>query len=77
MLRGAALLFAKHSVDWVFVSTHSEPLHDETLALLNEYGYPIVAAVRPAESYSQDGVVVAKRLGIGGVERVDVSLRSF
>jgi hypothetical protein len=76
MLRGAALLFTNQLVDWVFVSTHEEKLHADCLALLAEYAYPIVAAVRPSESYSEDGVIVAKRRGIGGVERVDVALRS-
>ena len=76
MLRGATFLFTNQSVDWVFVSTHSENLHAACLALLDEYAYPVVAAVRPSESYSEDGVIVAKRGEIGGVERVDVALRN-
>jgi hypothetical protein len=75
MLRGAALLFTNQSVDWVFVSTHEERLHTDCLALLDEYGYPIVAAARPSESYSEDGIIVAKRREIDGVEHVAVALR--
>jgi hypothetical protein len=76
MLRGAALLFTNQSVDWVFVSTHNENLHADCLALFDKYAYPIVDAVRPSESYSEDGVIVAKRRGIGGVERVGIALRN-
>ena len=76
MLRGASILFINQSVDWIFVSTHSKSLHADCLTLLDEYEYPIVDAVRPSESYSEDGVIVAKRRGIGGVERVGVALRN-
>jgi len=76
MLRGAASLFANQSVNWLFVSTHSENLHEDIFALLDEYGYPIVSAARPQESFSEDGIIVAKRKGIDGVEQVDISLRS-
>jgi hypothetical protein len=76
MLRGASFLFTNQSVDWVFISTHEENLHADCLALLDEYGCSVVAAVRPLESYSADGVIVAKRRGIGGVERLDVALRN-
>ena len=55
---------------------HNEDLHADCLALLDEYAYPVVAAVRPSESYSMDGIIVAKRRGIGGVERVSVALRN-
>ncbi len=76
MLRGATFLFTNQLVDWVFVSTHSENLHADCLALLDEYGCSVVAAVRPLESYSEDGIIVAKHRGTVGVERVDVALRN-
>lgn len=76
LLRGAAFLFTNQSVDWVFISTHEESLHTDCLELFDKYGYPIIAAVRPSESYSKDGIIVAKRHGIGGVERVCIALRN-
>ena len=76
MLRGATFLFTNQLVDWIFVSTHSENLHADCLALLDEYGCLVVAAVQPSESYSVDGIIVAKRRGIGGVERVGIALRN-
>lgn len=75
MLRGAASLFTNQLVDWVFISTHAENLHSDCLLLLNQYAYEVVASVRPSESYSVDGIIVAKCRRISGVERVDVSLR--
>ena len=75
MLRGARNLFNSKSVDWVFISTHGEELHSSCIMELKAFDYLIIAAVRPSESYSVDGIIVAKRDGIGGIDRMDLSLR--
>ncbi|WP_022668259.1 FkbM family methyltransferase [Desulfospira joergensenii] len=75
MLRGAKNLFNSKSVDWVFISTHGEELHSNCLIELRKFDYLIVAGVRPLESYSVDGIIVAKRNRIGGIDRMNLSLR--
>ncbi len=81
-LRGAAVLLAEKAARWVFVSTHrhledaqSIDLHEDCLKRLTGAGYGLVAAHTPEESYSTDGLIVAKRPGAGGPDRVMVSAR--
>jgi hypothetical protein len=60
MLRGAASLLADQRVDYLFISTHDNALHYECIELLKSHGYLILASADCDETYSEDGVVVAK-----------------
>lgn len=81
-LRGAEGVLAEHAARWVFVSTHrhledarSMDLHEDCLKRLAGAGYALVAAHTPEESYSTDGLIVAKRPGAHGPDRIAVSAR--
>jgi len=60
MLRGAKTILGKKSVDWVFISTHSNKLHVECAEILRSHGYLIMASADLDETYSCDGLIVAK-----------------
>ncbi len=60
MLAGAKMLLGRKAVDWVFISTHSNKLHYECVKILKSYGYLIVASADLDETYSTDGLIVAK-----------------
>ena len=66
VLESCAALFAQRRIDWVFVSTHAfqitgDPLtHQRCLALLLEAGASIEAAHDVHESFSGDGLIVAR-----------------
>lgn len=77
MLQGAHMLFSSHRVDWTFISTHSDALHDECLSKLGEYGYQIKTAAKPEQSYSEDGIIVACRPGIALPASIRLSLRKL
>ncbi len=59
MLRGAKRALAAKRIGWVFISTHSEYIHQVCPADLRKHGYSIIAEHTPAESHSVDGLIVA------------------
>lgn len=75
LLRGAAGALGRHAVDWLFVSTHGEALHQECEAFLQVRGYRIVVSINLPESYSVDGLLVAKAPGVLGPETMELSRR--
>lgn len=58
-LRGALPLLEQRAFSFVFISTHSDELHDECEALLRESGYSIAVSIPISNSCSVDGVIVA------------------
>lgn len=79
-LNGAEDVLARGRAGWVFVSTHrwleegaKIDLHAASAALLRGHGYHIVAEHTPEESFSVDGLIVAKAPGVEGPAHVPVS----
>ncbi len=60
MLGGAKMMLGKKAVDWIFISTHSNKLHYDCMEILKSYGYIVVASADLDETYSTDGLIVAK-----------------
>jgi len=60
MLRGAKATLERKAADWVFISTHSNKLHNECADILGAYGYIIMASADLDDTYSTDGLLVAK-----------------
>ncbi len=75
MLAGANAMLASRSIDYVFVSTHSDALHAQCTRLLEGHGYRILASADLRESYSVDGVLVARSPETRGPERLAISHR--
>jgi hypothetical protein len=62
MLEGAAESFRRELVDYVFISTHSQSLHDQTVAALSAYGMRVeISSGFDEETTSYDGFVLASR----------------
>ncbi len=59
MLHGAETALREKSIDWVFISTHGENIHQRCLQILRGHGYAIAAEHTPGESFSVDGLIVA------------------
>jgi len=77
MLRGCRESFARNLFDWVFLSTHSMYRHAECRRIMARRGFIMVAEADMPESYSYDGLLVYKRPGVPGPDRVDVSQRPY
>ena len=60
MLQGAKTILGQKAVDWIFISTHSNQLHYDCIDVLESYGYVIAASADLVETYSVDGLIVAK-----------------
>jgi FkbM family methyltransferase len=76
MLDGCTGVFQRRAVDWVFISTHSAELHRECLEKLRMSGFQIVCEHDLAQSFSGDGLIVAKLPEVEGPSRIEVSKRS-
>jgi FkbM family methyltransferase len=60
LLHGAVQTLATRRVRYYFISTHSEELHEQCVAFLKEYDYAVDVSISPAQSYSMDGILVAR-----------------
>lgn len=77
MLKGAARTLDHGLVDWIFISTHSMDRHAICKRSLVKRGFVLVAEADLPESYSYDGLLVFKRRGVPGPDRVEVSQRKY
>ncbi|MCK9304072.1 MAG: hypothetical protein M0P27_01580 [Bacteroidales bacterium] len=76
MLRGAVEMLSNNMVKWLFISTHSDLLHDGCVKHLSGLGYVIVSSVKMDQSYSYDGLIVAKSPAVQGLDNISISLKS-
>lgn len=75
MLEGARRLITEARVDYCFLSTHGDELHAACRAFLAEHGFVVVLDVPQAGCFSMDGILVARRIGLAGPERIAVAMR--
>ena len=73
MLFGAERCFTHHAADFVFISTHSNELHAACLEKLRHYGYVILADADLDETYSYDGLIVAKSSEAKGPDTIAIT----
>lgn len=76
MLEGARRMFSAQKIDYVFISTHTPELHAQCLAQLKSFGYDVVCSVDTPESYSGDGLIVAKSPLMAAPTQLTVSKKS-
>lgn len=76
MLIGADRALQRHRIGYLFISTHGDE-HERCETRLAECGYRIVAAHSVLESFSADGLIVARAPEYPGPDRVEISLRSI
>ena len=60
MLEGAVNILSAKKVGYVFVSTHSDELHESCAKYLEGLGYTQVCSANMQETYSYDGLLVYK-----------------
>lgn len=73
MLNGSRDIFDQGLIDYVFLSTHADSLHYACRDYLLRFGYTILCDANMSESYSMDGVIVAKRGGVAGPNFLTIS----
>jgi hypothetical protein len=75
MLIGAAKSFAEKKIGYVFVSTHSNAIHDQCRRFLLDQQFVILADANIDESFSEDGLIVARAPNFSGIGPVPISKR--
>ncbi len=75
MLKGARNLFENKKVGYIFVSTHSNDLHNECLSILKDYNFIILASANLDETYSYDGLIAARAPYFDGIDPLQMSLK--
>ncbi|MGE3821361.1 MAG: FkbM family methyltransferase [Isosphaeraceae bacterium] len=73
MLRGAERMLSCGNIDYVFISTHSNELHHACADALKAHGYVVLASADLDETYSVDGLLVAKRAAVEGPIEVPIT----
>lgn len=75
MLQGARKSLSQGMIDYLFISTHSNELHADCREFLIGVGFIILCEADLGQTYSWDGVIVAKRELVKGPSKIDISLR--
>jgi len=73
MLQGMQPMLESRSVDYLFISTHSDDLHYRCLSELGRHGYAILASADLKQTYSTDGLIVAKSPTAEGPDTLEIS----
>ncbi len=76
MLKGAEQTLRAGKIDYLFVSTHGDDLHTACAKYLEQHGYAIIASANVSQSYSADGVLVAKRASLPQPGPIAIAQRS-
>jgi hypothetical protein len=75
MLEGADELLLSGKIDYLFISTHSNELHYNCMDYLTMRNYVILCDADLNQSFSWDGLIVAKHSGVNGPSKIEISLR--
>lgn len=75
MLKGCSRLIAEKRIGYFFISTH-RGVHDTCLTLLKDADLEILVSITRDESFSADGLIVAKLPDLPGPVCIDTTKRS-
>jgi FkbM family methyltransferase len=73
LLKGANKALSNGSLSYIFISTHGSQVHSGCLELLAKYNFQIIASHTRPESFTTDGLIVARNDKINGVKDVVIS----
>lgn len=77
MLQGAQTVLQQQQADFIFISTHSNELHAQCRACLLHHNYELIADANLDESYSWDGLLVAKSAKAPRLPALTIEKRSI
>lgn len=76
MLLGASECFMRKKIGYVFISTHSNEIHEKCLVFLEEQQFFIIASANLSQSFSEDGFIGARAPYYPGIGQVGISKRN-
>ncbi len=75
MLRGSMEAIKSRRIGYFFISTHSNELHTQCSKFLTDHDFEIIASANLDESFSFDGLIVARNKHYSGLSELTISLR--
>lgn len=76
MLQGACRTIDARKLDYIFISSHSNALHRQCSDYLEDKDYKILASADLDETFSLDGILVARRRELKGLGPVEISKKA-
>lgn len=73
MLKGAINTIKSNKVEYLFISTHTNEIHNQCLSFLTELDFFIIANADMDTTYSQDGVIVACSPTVNWRKKIPIS----
>jgi hypothetical protein len=78
MLLGCKNSLAQHKIGYFFISTHGvnvnkKTIHQACIEFLKQYKFRIIASHTPAESFSDDGLIVAQSPTLNPIPSIKIS----
>ena len=75
MLNGAKSCFDEKKIGYVFISTHSNEVHNQCLQYLRNYRFVIIANADLDNTFSEDGLIVARASEYPGIDSIDIDMK--
>jgi hypothetical protein len=76
MIEGGVHLLEGLLIDYIFISTHTDEIHYACIARLKSFGYQILCSADLKNTYSYDGLIVAKSPSVQGPEMISISSKN-
>ncbi|WP_301930467.1 FkbM family methyltransferase [Ferruginibacter sp.] len=76
MLLGALHTITSQKVGYMFISTHGNKVHYDCIDFLKAHDFTIVCSADEYDTYSLDGLIVARSNHYPGLNKIDISLKT-
>ena len=73
LLKGAERALSGGKISYIFISTHGTQVHHDCIERLAKHHFRIVASHTRGESFTTDGLIVAKHEAVPGIAEVSIS----
>lgn len=75
MLHGVEEYLSNQKIGYLFVSTHSNELHEDCFQYIKSFGYELITSINLDETYSFDGILIMKNKNYPGIGALELSKR--
>ena len=75
MLLGSAQTIKQNKIGYIFISTHGNDVHCKCLQFLEQHNFKILCSADEFETYSLDGLIVARAAHYQGLDTIEISLK--
>lgn len=77
MLKGAEKLIELDKIGYLFISTHSNEIHNDCLSFLISKNYLILTEIDLDNTFSIDGLIVARSKKYSGIDSINISKKQL